>query len=53
MKPFQPASESGESDLHDAPGPRIHPENRRGAGQEEELVFLCGHYEGIDERLWS
>lgn len=21
--------------------------------REEELVFLCGHYEGIDERLWS
>lgn len=22
-------------------------------GQEEELVFLCGHYEGIDERVYK
>lgn len=21
--------------------------------QEEDLVFLCGHYEGIDERCWK
>ena len=20
--------------------------------KEEELVLLCGHYEGIDERVW-
>ena len=24
---------------------------QRELAQEEELIFLCGHYEGIDERV--
>ena len=31
-------------------GTDLQPEDCRGAGEGEDLVFLCGHYEGIDER---
>ncbi len=32
-------------------GRRLNGELARELAQEDELVFLCGHYEGIDERI--
>ncbi len=32
-------------------GRRLDGELARSLAQEEDLVFLCGHYEGIDERI--
>ena len=32
-------------------GPTFHQEMAKELAKEEELVFLCGHYEGIDERV--
>lgn len=32
-------------------GTTFHQEMARELAKEEELVFLCGHYEGIDERV--
>ena len=32
-------------------GETFHQEMAEELAQEEELVFLCGHYEGIDERV--
>ena len=32
-------------------GTTFHQEMAKEFAQEEELVFLCGHYEGIDERV--
>ena len=29
----------------------LHPAESGGIGQEEHLVFICGHYEGYDERI--
>ncbi len=37
-------------------GPRGKPFNQKKAmelSKEEHLIFLCGHYEGIDERVYS
>ena len=37
-------------------GPRGHTFNQEMAielSNEEELIFLCGHYEGIDERVYK
>lgn len=31
-------------------GPTFHQEMAKELAREEELIFLCGHYEGIDER---
>ncbi len=36
--------------LHDAPGKVFNQKIAQELAQEEDLVFLCGHYEGIDER---
>ena len=33
-------------------GTTFHQEMAKELAKEEELVFLCGHYEGIDERDW-
>lgn len=32
-------------------GPTFHQEMAKELAGEEELIFLCGHYEGIDERV--
>ena len=32
-------------------GRTFHQEKARELAKEEELIFLCGHYEGIDERV--
>ena len=32
-------------------GTTFHQEMAKELAKEEELVFLCGHYEGIDERV--
>lgn len=32
-------------------GRTIHPKKAEELSQEKELVFLCGHYEGYDERI--
>ena len=32
-------------------GKTFSQEMARELAQEEELIFLCGHYEGIDERV--
>ena len=36
--------------LHDAPGRVFNQTIAEELAKEEDLVFLCGHYEGIDER---
>lgn len=48
LRPHRPQAPGG---LYDAPGTDLYPEDRRGAGKGRELVFLCGHYEGVDERV--
>ena len=37
--------------LYMSPQGKTFTQDGRRAAQEEELIFLCGHYEGIDERV--
>ena len=48
-----PAGKAAAGDLYDAPGPGVQSVHSEGTGCEKDLVFLCGHYEGIDERALS
>ena len=58
-EPFYRAYKDLEKDMKKKPrvvyltpqGTTFHQEMAKELAKEEELVFLCGHYEGIDERV--
>mgnify|MGYP000671213490 CR=1 FL=1 len=51
MNRFRKAGISTAGCLSYSTGRSISSDNGKGTGKGEDLVFLCGHYEGIDERV--